>query len=51
MHHEFAGGMNEADVMTKRGWDSPSMVRRYASSTANERAIAATRKLAVGDKL
>lgn len=50
-HHELAGGMNEADVMSKRGWDSPAMLRRYASSTANERAIAASRKLGLGDKL
>lgn len=50
-HHELAGGMNEADVMSKRGWDSPAMLRRYASTTANERAIAASRKLALGDKL
>lgn len=50
-HHELAGGMNEADVMSKRGWDSPAMLRRYASSTANERAIAASRKLGLGDKI
>jgi site-specific recombinase XerD len=50
-HHELAGGMNEADVMSKRGWDSPAMLRRYASSTANERAIAASRKLGLGDRL
>jgi site-specific recombinase XerD len=50
-HHELVGGMNEADVMSKRGWDSPAMLRRYASTTANERAIAASRKLGLGDKL
>ncbi|MGZ3642011.1 MAG: tyrosine-type recombinase/integrase [Candidatus Limnocylindrales bacterium] len=50
-HHELAGGMNEADVMSKRGWDSPAMLRRYASTTANQRAIEASRKLALGDKL
>jgi site-specific recombinase XerD len=50
-HHELAGGMNEADVMAKRGWDSPAMLRRYASTTANQRAIEASRKLALGDKL
>jgi site-specific recombinase XerD len=50
-HHELAGGMNEADVMSKRGWDSPAMLRRYASTTANQRAIDASRKLALGDKL
>ncbi len=50
-HHELSAGMNESDVMSKRGWDSPAMLRRYASTTANERAIAASRKLGLGDKL
>jgi site-specific recombinase XerD len=50
-HHELAGGMSESDVMSKRGWDSPAMLRRHASTTANERAIAASRKLGLGDKL
>jgi site-specific recombinase XerD len=50
-HHELAAGMNEADVMSKRGWDSPAMLRRYASTTANERSIEASRRLALGDKL
>lgn len=50
-HHELSAGMNEADVMSKRGWDSPAMLRRYASTTANQRAIEASRKLGLGDKL
>ncbi len=50
-HHELAGGMNEAEAMSKPGWDSPAMLRRYASTTVNERAIAASRKLALGDML
>jgi site-specific recombinase XerD len=50
-HHELTGGMSESDVMSKRGWDSPAMLRRYASTTANARAIEASRKLALGDKL
>lgn len=50
-HHELAGGLSESDVMNKRGWDSPAMLRRYASTTATERAIAASRKLGLGDKL
>lgn len=50
-HHELAAGMGESDVMNKRGWDSPAMLRRYASTTATERAIAASRKLGLGDKL
>lgn len=43
--------MREADAMRKRGWDSPSMLRCYASTTANERAIEASRRLGLGDKL
>jgi integrase/recombinase XerC len=50
-HHELAAGMSESDVMNKRGWDSSAMLRRYASTTATERAIAASRKLGLGDKL
>jgi site-specific recombinase XerD len=50
-HHELAGGMNQADVMSKRGWDSPAMLRRYASTLANERAIEASRRLGLGDKV
>jgi len=50
-HHELAAGMGESDVMNKRGWDSPAMLRRYASTTATERAIAASRRLGLGDKL
>lgn len=50
-HHELAAGMNEADVMAKRGWDSPAMLRRYASTTANQRMIEASRRLGLGDKL
>lgn len=50
-HHELMGGMNEADVMTRRGWSSPAMLRRYASTRAIERANEAARKLALGDKL
>jgi integrase/recombinase XerC len=50
-HHELAAGMNEADVMAKRGWDSPAMLRRYASTTANDRMIEASRRLGLGDKL
>jgi site-specific recombinase XerD len=50
-HHELVAGMNETDVMAKRGWDSPAMLRRYASTTANERMIEASRRIGLGDKL
>ena len=50
-HYELQAGMSESDVMAKRGWDSPAMLRRYAGSTANARMIESSRKLALGDKL
>lgn len=50
-HHELRSGLSESDVMSKRGWDSPAMLRRYAASTANERMIEASQKLGLGDKL
>lgn len=50
-HHELLAGMDEADVMSKRGWDSPAMLRRYASTTTQARSIAASGKLVLGDNL
>jgi site-specific recombinase XerD len=50
-HHADRAGLSESEMMQLGGWRSPAMLRRYASTTANERAIEASRKVALGDKL
>lgn len=50
--HEFrAAGGSEGDLMHLAGWSSPAMAHRYGSSAAAERAQAAGRNLALGDRL
>ena len=50
-HRWQAAGANESDLMALAGWKSPTMLRRYASSAAMERAHESHARLGLGDKL
>ena len=50
-HTNLARGMQEGEVMTLAGWRSREMLRRYAASTATERALEAAKRSGLADRL
>ena len=50
-HHAEKAGADMHTLMAAGGWTSDAMLRRYASTTRDERAIDAMRKIGLGDKL
>lgn len=50
-HAFLSAGGQESDLMALAGWESAAMVRRYAKSAQQERAIDSHRKLGIADRL
>ena len=50
-HHLEMGGASRETLMSLGGWSSDAMLRRYASTSANDRAIDHARKIGFGDEL
>jgi hypothetical protein len=47
----FSEGLTDQNVMKRFGWSSYEMVRRYGKATADRRALAQSRSLAIGDSI
>jgi len=50
-HAWLAAGGAEQDLMRRMGWRGRDMLGRYATSTADARAIEAARRLNLGDRM
>lgn len=50
-HAAKQAGMAEGDIMTLNGWSTTRMLARYGAAAAEQRAAAASRKLALGSQL
>jgi site-specific recombinase XerD len=50
-HEAKTAGMSDGDMMTLFGWSSTAMLHRYGKALAEERAIEASRRLALAGRL
>jgi site-specific recombinase XerD len=50
-HHAEVAGADMHTLMEAGGWSSDAMLRRYAATTRQDRALEAMRKIGLGDKL
>lgn len=50
-HLNKVEGLSDEDLERMGGWSAPGMVRRYGRAMADQRALAAHARLAVGDRL
>lgn len=50
-HHWLADGGQETDLQRIAGWRSPEMLRRYAASAAQDRALSAAKRFGIGNRI